>query len=107
MDRSLKRRTLLLVLSMLLIAGALAPTFFSDSLPSWFPFSKKIVLGLDLQGGSHYVYRIDLDKVISDKAENLKGELESKLSNQDEKEEGAAPKKKEAIAATVKARPNG
>jgi preprotein translocase subunit SecD len=94
MDRSLKRRTIFLVISMLLIAGALAPTFFSDSLPSWWPFSKKIVLGLDLQGGSHYVYRIDLDRAVADKAQKIKGNLDSRF-------------KDDNIKATVKASSSG
>jgi len=94
MDRSLKRRTIFLAISMLLIAGALAPTFFRVSLPPWWPFSKKIVLGLDLQGGSHYVYRIDLEKAVADKADKIKANLESRF-------------KDESIEAKVRSMPNG
>jgi preprotein translocase subunit SecD len=94
MDRSLKRRTIFLAISFLLIAGALAPTFFSDSLPPWFPFKKKIILGLDLQGGSHYVYRIDLEKAVSDKADKIRSNLEAKF-------------KEDNIAATVRSQSNG
>lgn len=89
MDRSLKRRTSFLLVSLLLIVGALAPTFSGGSLPSWFPFSKKIVLGLDLQGGSHYVYGIDLDRAVEDKAAEIKRDLETRF-------------KDESITATVK-----
>ena len=89
MDRSLKRRTIFLAISLVLIAGALAPTFFSDSLPPWFPFSKKIILGLDLQGGSHYVYGIDLDRAVEDKASEIKRDLETRF-------------KDESITATIK-----
>ena len=39
---------------------------FAKYLPSWMP-SSHIVAGLDLQGGSHMVLGIDLDKAISDK----------------------------------------
>jgi preprotein translocase subunit SecD len=82
MDRSLKRRTILLAISMVLIASALAPTFASDYLPSWFPFSKKIVLGLDLQGGSHIVYSIDLDKAVDDRASEIKRDLEARFKDE-------------------------
>ena len=82
MDRSLKRRTIFLALSMLLIVGALAPTFLGDSLPPWFPFSKKIILGLDLQGGSHYVYGIDLDRAVEDKASEIKRDLETRFKDE-------------------------
>ena len=61
MDRSLKWRTVGLLASIVLCLAVLAPTFIPDKLPSWFPFAKKINLGLDLQGGLHIVYSIDLD----------------------------------------------
>ena len=51
MDRSLKWRTVLLLVGVLLCVGLLAPTWpGSDSLPSWFPFKKKISLGLAFYG---------------------------------------------------------
>ena len=77
MDRSLKWRTLALLVGLLLCVGVLAPTWpGTASLPSWFPFKKKISLGLDLQGGMHIVYSIDLDKAVDDKASELKRDLE-------------------------------
>jgi preprotein translocase subunit SecD len=80
MDRSLKWRTFALLFGLLLCAGLLAPTWpGSSSLPSWFPFKKKISLGLDLQGGMHIVYSIDLDKAVDDKASELKRDLESRF----------------------------
>src|SRR4051812_10931458 len=96
MDRSLKLRTLLLVTGTLLCIGLLIPSFASketvrtlQSLP-W-PvnkiFKSKMSLGLDLQGGLHLVYSIDLDKAIDDRASELKRDLESRLS--DEKLKGA------------------
>ena len=64
MDRSLKWRTLGLLGIVLLCVGVLTPNFVEDpksQLPSWFPFKKKINLGLDLKGGLHIVYSIDLN----------------------------------------------
>ena len=80
MDRSLRWRTIALVVATLFCLATLAPSFVDkDSLPSWFThfFSKQINLGLDLQGGKHIVYNIALDKAIDDKASDIKRDLES------------------------------
>src|ERR1044072_3894362 len=80
MDRSLKWRAIAPLVGVLLWAGLLAPTWpGSSSLPSWIPFKKKISLGLDLQGGMHIVYAIDLDRAVDDKASDIKGDLEARL----------------------------
>src|SRR5262245_61309059 len=80
MDRSLKWRTVTLLLGVLLCAALLAPTWpGSDVLPSWFPFKKKISLGLDLQGGMHIVYTIALERAVDDKAAEIKRDLESRF----------------------------
>jgi preprotein translocase subunit SecD len=80
MDRSLKWRTALLLVGVLLCAGLLAPTWpGSDALPSWFPFKKTISLGLDLQGGVHIVYSIALDRAVDDKASDIKRDLEARF----------------------------
>ena len=83
MDRSLKWRTFALLFGLLLCAGLLAPTWpGSSALPSWFPFKKKISLGLDLQGGMHIVYSIDLAKAVDDKASDIKRDLEAKYADE-------------------------
>ncbi len=82
MDRSLKWRTALLLVGVLLCAGLLAPTWpGSDALPSWFPFKKTISLGLDLQGGVHIVYSIALDRAVDDKASDIKRDLEARFAD--------------------------
>src|SRR6266568_7348053 len=85
MERSLRIKTIVL-LALVLVSGTyLIPTFVSeDHLPAWFTriFDKRVKLGLDLQGGLHIVYRVDLDKVIDDKAGELKRDLEAKLADQ-------------------------
>jgi preprotein translocase subunit SecD len=83
MDRSLKWRTVALLFGLLLCACLLAPTWpGSNALPSWFPFKKKISLGLDLQGGMHIVYSIDLDRAVDDKASDLKRDLEARYADE-------------------------
>ncbi len=42
-------------------------------------FSKKVQLGLDLQGGLYTVYGVDLDKAVEDKAIEIKREFEAAL----------------------------
>src|SRR5215475_3488086 len=80
MDRSLKWRTIALLVGLLLCAGLLAPTWpGSDSLPSWFPFKKKINLGLDLRGGVHIEYSIALDRAVEDKASDIKRDLDARF----------------------------
>jgi preprotein translocase subunit SecD len=82
MDRSLKWRTVLLLVGVLLCLGLLAPTWpGTDSLPSWFPFKKTISLGLDLQGGVHIVYSIALDRAVDDKASDIKRDLEARFAD--------------------------
>jgi preprotein translocase subunit SecD len=83
MDRSLKWRTIALLVGLLLCAGLLAPTWpGSDSLPSWFPFKKRISLGLDLQGGVHIVYTIALDRAVEDKASDIKRDLDARFADE-------------------------
>jgi preprotein translocase subunit SecD len=82
MDRSLKWRTIALVVGLLLCAALLAPSLLgADALPSWFPFQKKISLGLDLQGGVHIEYSIALDRAIDDKASEIKRDLEARFAD--------------------------
>src|SRR6476660_1377999 len=94
MDRSLKWRTAVLVASTIFFILILLPSFVpKSSLPKlpW-PASKlwqsKMSLGLDLQGGLHLVYSIDLDKAVDDRASELKRDLETRLA--DAKYTGAA-----------------
>src|SRR4051812_13082619 len=92
MDRSLKWRFLAPFGVGGFCVATLAPSFIDRaSLPPWFTkvFSKKINLGLDLQGGMHIVYNIALDKAVDDKAADIKRDLESRYAD-------------DKIAATVK-----
>ena len=79
MNRSLRLRTLGLAGLLTLCVLYLLPTFIGDSLPSWYYFDKRINLGLDLKGGAHFVYSIDLDKAVDDKAVEIKRDIETKL----------------------------
>jgi preprotein translocase subunit SecD len=50
----------------------------ADALPSWLPH-KRISLGLDLQGGSHLLFQVDIDAVVRDRLESAKDSLRDVL----------------------------
>ncbi|MCP4444192.1 MAG: protein translocase subunit SecD [Myxococcales bacterium] len=82
MERKVKWRTFWLVALIGLSVMTLVPSFVArDQLPSWFSglFNSRINYGLDLQGGLHIVYSIDLDKAVDDKASELKRDVEAQL----------------------------
>lgn len=86
MDRSLKWRTFGLIGILLLCVAVLAPSApvlglaDDDALPTWWPFKKRVSLGLDLQGGSHIVYSIDLDKAVDDRSSEIKRDLDTRYA---------------------------
>src|SRR3954454_12243170 len=86
MDRSWVYRTTTYALLTLVALVLLAPTAASwtghdEKLPPWFKkhVDKRIMLGLDLQGGLHLVYEVQVDKAVSDKADRLAGDIEERL----------------------------
>lgn len=58
------------------------PNLFSaqtlDALPAWLP-KHQIALGLDLQGGTHLVYQVDMDDVAKQRLSNVLDELRPQL----------------------------
>src|SRR5262245_50030866 len=84
MDRSLKWRTVLLIFATTFCVLVLLPSFVARAnLPPWFndAFKNKMSLGLDLQGGLHLVYSIDLNKAVDDRASELKRDLETRFAD--------------------------
>ena len=67
-----------------LIGGIIVslPNLFSDErlagLPDWLP-RQKIVLGLDLQGGSHLLLEVDVKAVLNDRLQSLVEDVRSTL----------------------------
>ena len=95
MERSFYYRvatySLITILSVMVLLPSLADwTHKTDRLPDWFKkaFTRKISLGLDLQGGLHLVYEVQVDKAVSDKADRLAAQIEEKLAR-DKKVKGA------------------
>jgi preprotein translocase subunit SecD len=69
----------LVILPSLLSPGARAS--LSDHLPSWFPL-RTIVLGLDLQGGSHVLLEVDQASVMKTEVQNLRDDTRRLLREQ-------------------------
>ena len=70
-------KALATLLTALVICLFAVPNFFSDatikSLPAW--AQRHVVLGLDLQGGSHILLEVDANYVRKEKAEAFLGSL--------------------------------
>ncbi len=86
MDRSWVTRVVsyaLLSLAALVVLTPSVATWLGkdEQLPGFIKkhLQKKIELGLDLQGGLHLVYEVQVDKAVSDKADRLASEIEEKL----------------------------
>jgi preprotein translocase subunit SecD len=60
----------------------LTPSFLGDNLPSWWGGilpRDRIHLGLDLQGGSHLVLEVKVDKAVENTVDRIRGELSTRL----------------------------
>jgi preprotein translocase subunit SecD len=77
MRRGAAVRLALFMVATLVSLVYLAPTFFPNLPPWWSSFlpTDRIHLGLDLQGGSHLVLEVKVDKAIENNVERIKGDL--------------------------------
>ncbi len=58
------------------LVGANTYQWMQESLPSWMP-KKTVNLGLDLRGGAHLLYEVDMDKVFGERTEMLVDDFKS------------------------------
>ncbi len=88
MDQSNRLRAVFVVALVVVSILMLVPTYVgvgdknaSDVLPEWYTqvFSKKMVLGLDLQGGIHLQYKVDVEEALRRKATQVAGNIETTL----------------------------
>ncbi len=82
MERKVKWRTFWLLTLVALSVLILLPSVVGrKQTPNWLPdmFNKRVQLGLDLQGGLHIVYSINLDKAVDDKSSEVKRDMEAQL----------------------------
>ena len=68
------------ILGVLFVAPNLLPSSVLDSWPDFLP-KKQIVLGLDLQGGSHLLLQVDRESIISERIKELRRDIRSTLAN--------------------------
>src|SRR5215472_11820806 len=72
-----KGKALAILATAFLVILCAVPNFFSDSLmqklPSW--AQRHVVLGLDLQGGSHILLQVDANDVLKQKVEALRDDV--------------------------------
>ena len=78
MERSWWWKAALYGAAIVLAVLYLVPTFVTNEqrLPEFFQryFKKRIQLGLDLQGGLHLVYEVNIEKAVSSKVDRLANE---------------------------------
>src|SRR3954463_9972539 len=82
MERSWWWKALLYGALTLLAGVYLIPSLVpEDKQPEFFRqhFKKRIQKGLDLQGGLHLVYTVDIDKAVSGKVDHLANEIEDAI----------------------------
>ena len=74
-------RTLAILGTAFIVCAFAVPNFFSErtlqSLPKW--AQRHIVLGLDLQGGSHLLLEVDSNAVRKEQADNLRDDVRRTL----------------------------
>ena len=86
MRRGVAVRFAIFVIAILVSLVYLAPTFLSkeksggqtEGMPDWWPSflpTDRIHLGLDLQGGSHLILEVKVDKAVENNIERVKGDL--------------------------------
>lgn len=56
---------------------------FVDTEKIWWPTQSKMVLGLDIQGGSHLVLRVDVDGAVKQETTRMATELPNQMSEQE------------------------
>ncbi|MFC1855770.1 protein translocase subunit SecD [Thermodesulfobacteriota bacterium] len=81
MIKSLRWRVVTIVVVMLLSFIYLMPTLFGDALPEWTKHitKGKLRVGLDLQGGAHFLLGVESEKAIENAADRVIEDLEDSL----------------------------
>src|SRR5262249_22958688 len=77
-NRTVTYRALLFVVLAVAAVVVLVPTVFRD-VPSWWPWRQPVRLGLDLQGGTHLLYAVDIEQAIDTSVERNRQDVERAL----------------------------
>ncbi len=78
MNRSVLYRVVLFVALAVVAVVVLLPTFVRPA-PAWWPWRQSVRLGLDLQGGTHLLYTVDIEKAIDNTVERQMQDVEREL----------------------------
>jgi preprotein translocase subunit SecD len=70
-------RALVLGALIVVAAAVVMPTFVRP--PDWWPWKQSVRLGLDLQGGTHLLYQVQIEQAIDNQVERLAREVEREL----------------------------
>jgi len=77
-SRSVPYRILLFAAVTLAAVVFLLPTFVRPA-PTWWPWQQPVRLGLDLQGGTHLLYGVDIDQAVDTTLDRQMQDLEREL----------------------------
>ena len=77
MTRSVRTRVMLFTVLALAAIVFLLPTF--TQVPDWWPWQQPMRLGLDLRGGTHLLYAVDIDQAMANALERQRQDLEREL----------------------------
>ncbi|MEK7355959.1 MAG: protein translocase subunit SecD, partial [Bdellovibrionota bacterium] len=81
MIESLRARWII-ILSVLALAVIWTVPNFVNMEKTWWPSKSKMVLGLDIQGGSHLVLRVDVDSAVKTDVSRMATQLPSQLKDE-------------------------
>ncbi len=69
----------LMFVALVVAAIVLALPTFVSPMPPWWPWQQPVRLGLDLQGGTHLLYQVEIDKGIDARVEQVGRDVETVL----------------------------
>ena len=78
MSQSVTYRAVLFVVLILAAVVVLVPTVVGSA-PGWWPWKQPVRLGLDLQGGTHLLYQVDIEAALGNTVERYARDLEHEL----------------------------
>ena len=74
---------------------------WSDDLPAWLPV-KRVNLGLDLQGGTHLLARVEYQEIVTRQAEALEGNIRRAMRDADIGRQGGIELRGDSVFLTLR-----
>jgi preprotein translocase subunit SecD len=101
MIESMRVRGILVVSFLVFIAMYLLPNFVELPKGWWF-YQKKLNYGLDIQGGAHLVYGVDVPGVLAERTERMARSLQTELKSKGTEIEAVVSSNKDSITLKTK-----